>query len=274
MSFDPATSPIVVLGAGAMGRGIAGAFAQSGFPTTVVDVDGGALQAAREAIEKRLEGAHGPVATSTDLEAAVADAVAVVEAVPELLDLKQDVFRRLAEHAPADALLATNTSTMSITRIAERSDGARVVGLHFFNPVHRMALVEVVVGHETSEETRRRALELVQLIGKDPIVVQDVPGFATSRLGIALGNEAMRMVEEGVASAADVDKGMRLGYGHPMGPLELADFVGLDVRLNNSRSMYEQTGLEHFRPPAILERLVAAGKLGRKSGAGFYDYAE
>jgi 3-hydroxybutyryl-CoA dehydrogenase len=272
VSFEPATSPITVLGAGAMGRGIAGAFAQSGFPTTVVDIDEEALQAAREAIEKRLEGEHGPLDTSTDLEGAVANAAAVVEAVPELIDLKQEVFRRLADAAPTDAVLATNTSTMSIGRIAEASDAARVIGMHFFNPVHRMMLVEVVVGRETSDDTLQRALELVELIGKDPIVVQDVPGFATSRLGLTLGNEAMRMVDEGVATAADIDKGMRLGYRHPMGPLELADFVGLDVRLNNARSMYEQTGLEHFKPPAILERLVAEGKLGKKSGAGFYDY--
>jgi 3-hydroxybutyryl-CoA dehydrogenase len=272
--MEPAASPVAVIGAGAMGRGIAGAFAQAGFPTTLVDVDERALAAARESVEKRLEGSHGELRTSTTLEEAAVGAAAVVEAVPELMKLKQDIFRRLADAAPRDALLATNTSTMSVTRIAEQSDGARVVGMHFFNPVHRMPLVEVVVGRETSEDTVRRSLELIALIGKEPIVVQDVPGFATSRLGIALGNEAMRMVEQGVASAADIDKGMRLGYRHPMGPLELADFVGLDVRLNNTRSMYEQTGLEQFKPPAILERLVADGRLGRKSGAGFYDYPD
>lgn len=255
-----------------MGRGIAGAFAQAGFPTTLVDLDEHALATARGAIEKRLDANAASLTTSTDLESAVASATAVIEAVPELLELKQDIFRRLAVAAPPSAVLATNTSTMSITRIAESSDGERVIGLHFFNPVHRMTLVEVVVGERTSEETVQRALDLVAAIEKDAIVVQDVPGFATSRLGIALGNEAMRMFEEGVASAADIDKGMRLGYRHPLGPLELADFVGLDARLNNTRSMYEQTGLDHFKPPAILERLVAAGKLGKKSGAGFYDY--
>lgn len=274
MTFEPARSPITVVGAGAMGRGIAGAFAQSGFATTVVDLDEAALGAAQESIEKRLEGEHGPLDTSTDLEAAIAGAAAVVEAVPEIIELKQGIFRLLAEAAPKDALFATNTSTMSVSRIAEASDAARVIGMHFFNPVHRMALVEVVVGRDTTEDTLQRALELVALIGKNAIVVQDVPGFATSRLGVALGNEAMRMVDEGVASAADIDKGMRLGYRHPMGPLELADFVGLDVRLNNTRSMFEQTGLEQFRPPAILERLVAEGRLGKKRGAGFYDYPD
>jgi 3-hydroxybutyryl-CoA dehydrogenase len=274
MTFEPARSPITVVGAGAMGRGIAGAFAQSGFATTVVDLDEAALGAARESIEKRLEGEHGPLDTSTDLEAAVAGAAAVVEAAPEMIELKQGIFRLLAEAAPKDALFATNTSTMSISRIAEASDAARVIGMHFFNPVHRMALVEVVVGRDTTEDTLERALELIALIGKDAIVVQDIPGFATSRLGVTLGNEAMRMVDEGVASAADIDKGMRLGYRHPMGPLELADFVGLDVRLNNTRSMFEQTGLEQFRPPSILERLVAEGRFGKKSGAGFYDYPD
>jgi 3-hydroxybutyryl-CoA dehydrogenase len=200
----------------------------------------------------------------------------VVEAVPEVLELKLDVLARIAAAAPPEALLATNTSTMSVTRLAEAcGDGApRVVGMHFFNPVHRMALVEVIAGRATSVGAVADALELAAALGKDPIVVRDVPGFVTSRLGLLLGNEAMRMVDEGVASAADIDKAMRLGYRHPMGPLELADLVGLDARLNNVRSMYELSGAEPYRPPAILERLVAEGRLGRKSGAGFYTYDE
>jgi 3-hydroxybutyryl-CoA dehydrogenase len=267
-------SRVCVLGAGTMGRGIAGAALQAGFATTLVDVDAAALARAGEAIA-----AHAPegadLQLSDDLEAAVAGATAVIEAVPELIELKRDVFARLGRAAPAEALLATNTSTMSVSRIAgECGNPARVIGMHFFNPVHRMALVEIVVGEATSESTVADALELAAALGKDPIVVRDVPGFVTSRLGLLLGNEAMRIVEDGVASPADVDKAMRLGYRHPMGPLELADLVGLDARLNNVRSMHGRSGLDQYRPPAILERLVAEGRLGRKSGSGFYDYDE
>jgi 3-hydroxybutyryl-CoA dehydrogenase len=146
--------------------------------------------------------------------------------------------------------------------------------MHFFNPAHRMPLVEIIVGERTSDRTRDEAVSLAVELGKDPVVVRDVPGFVTSRLGLLLGTEAMRMVEQGVASAADVDKAMKLGYGHPMGPLELADLVGLDARLNNLRSLYDRTGDGLYRPPEILESLVAEGRLGRKSGAGFFSYDE
>jgi 3-hydroxybutyryl-CoA dehydrogenase len=275
---------VAVLGAGTMGRGIAGAAVQSGFATTLVDVSEEALEAARETIGRRLgrelDGDRASerlraLELATDVERAVAGATAVIEAVPEVADLKLDIFGRLARAAPPEALVATNTSTMSVSRLAEACGGSpRVIGMHFFNPVHRMPLVEIVVGTATDDATVQDALALAAALGKDPIVVKDVPGFATSRLGLVLGNEAMRMVEEGVASAADIDKGMRLGYRHPMGPLELADLVGLDARLNNVRSMYEQTGLEQYRPPGILERLVAAGHHGRKTRSGFYRYAE
>lgn len=276
---------VTVLGAGTMGRGIAAAALGAGFATTLVDVDASALEAARDAIERRLARDAGAeraaellraLQLEPELEVAVAGAEAVIEAVPEVIDIKLELFSRLGRVAGlGDALLATNTSTMSISRLAEACGGSpRVIGMHFFNPVHRMPLVEVVVGRATSEQTVADALELASALGKDPIVVQDSAGFVTSRLGLLLGNEAMRMVEEGVASAADVDKAMRLGYRHPMGPLELADLVGLDARLNNVRSMYGQSGLEQYRPPAILERLVAAGRLGRKTGSGFYRYDE
>jgi 3-hydroxybutyryl-CoA dehydrogenase len=271
---------VCVIGGGTMGRGIAGVAAASGYEAVLVDVDQAALDRARDAIALRLErdGAAerlGAVTFSLTIEDAVPGADVVVEAVPEILELKQQTFARIAAAASPTALLATNTSTMSVTRIAEGANGSpRVIGMHFFNPVHRMPLVELVAGEQTSDATVDDALALARALGKEPIVVRDVPGFVTSRLGLLLGNEAMRIVEDGIASAEDVDKAMKLGYRHPMGPLELADLVGLDARLNNVRSMYEQSRLEQYRPPAILERLVAEGKLGRKSGSGFYDYGE
>ena len=271
---------VCVIGAGTMGRGIAGVAAASGFAVTLVDVGEAALERARAAIAQRLErdGATDridAIGYAVGIEEAVAGADAVVEAVPEILDLKQATFARIASAVSPDALLATNTSTMSVTRSAEGANGSpRVIGMHFFNPVHRMPLVELVTGEQTSGATVDDALALARALGKEPIVVRDVPGFVTSRLGLLLGNEAMRIVEEGIASAEDVDKAMKLGYRHPMGPLELADLVGLDARLNNVRSMYEQSRLEQYRPPAILERLVAEGRLGRKSGSGFYEYDE
>jgi len=283
-AHEPLTGRITVIGGGTMGRGIVAVALERGFASTVVDVDAPALEAARAAIERRLQrdldGAQSSerlrsLDLQTDLDIAVAGASAVVEAVPELADLKLDVFRRLAAAAPPEALLATNTSTMSVSQLAEACGSSpRVIGMHFFNPVHRMALVEIVVARTTSEATVDDARAFAAALGKDPIVVKDEPGFVTSRLGLLLGNEAMRMVEHGVASPADIDKAMRLGYGHPMGPLELADLVGLDARLNNVRSMYDQSGLDQYRPPAVLERLVGRGRLGRKTGSGFYRYGD
>jgi 3-hydroxybutyryl-CoA dehydrogenase len=267
---------VCVIGGGTMGRGIAGVALAQGFDVMLVDVDEAALERAREGIAAHLDpGRLESLTLSLDIEDAVRGAQTVVEAVPELIELKQDTFARIAAGTAPDTLLATNTSTMSVTRIAEGASGSpRVIGMHFFNPVHRMPLVEIVVGEQTSEQTVTDALAFARALGKEPIVVRDVPGFVTSRLGLLLGNEAMRIVEEGIASAEDVDKAMKLGYRHPMGPLELADLVGLDARLNNVRSMYEQSGLEQYRPPAILERLVVEGRLGRKTGGGFYDYGE
>jgi 3-hydroxybutyryl-CoA dehydrogenase len=272
------SASLVVVGAGTMGRGIAGVALASRLRTTLVDVDESALAAARDAIARRLERDRvgelvSALSLTTELEAAVADAGTVVEAVPEIADLKADILTRAARAAPEAALLVTNTSTLSISELAHAcGDAPRLIGMHFFNPVHRMALVEVIVGEATSQPAVADALALAATLGKDPVVVRDAPGFVTSRLGLLLGNEAMRMVEEGVASAADIDKAMRLGYGHPMGPLELADLVGLDARLNNVRSMHAQSGRELYEPPEILTRLVEGGRLGRKSGSGFYRY--
>jgi 3-hydroxybutyryl-CoA dehydrogenase len=261
-----------------MGRGIATVALEGGYSTILVDVDQPAVDQARAAVSALLERRGNEarldaLTFTTDLPSAVSQADVIIEAVPEIIDLKRHLLAQIGDAAPERALVATNTSTIRVGRLAEgypRPD--RLLGLHFFNPVHRMKLLEVVRGEQTSEEAVEAALRAANRLGKEPIVVADSPGFATSRLGVLLGTEAMRMLEQGVASAEDIDKAMRLGYGHPMGPLELADLVGLDARLNNVRSLHEQLGLEQYRPPAILEQLVAAGKLGRKSGSGFYEY--
>lgn len=277
---------VAVIGGGTMGQGIATAALSAGLPTTVVDVEESMLERVRATVARRIGRAAAagrvgkPAADvlaaltlSTDLETAVADAAAVIEAVPEIMTLKLDIFRRLAAAARDSALLASNTSTMSISTLAEVAERpGRVVGMHFFNPAHRMPLVEVIRTDHTDPSALQDALTLAGAMGKDPIVVRDVPGFVTSRLGLLLGTEAMRMVEEGVAPAADIDKAMRLGYGHPMGPLELADLVGLDVRLNNLRSMHDRSEASQYQAPKILVRLVAQGRLGKKTGSGFYQY--
>jgi 3-hydroxybutyryl-CoA dehydrogenase len=207
---------------------------------------------------------------TTSLADAVADADLVIEAVPEEMDLKRETMREVEGFADADAVLATNTSSLSVTEILSALDRpGRGVGLHFFNPVHIMALVEVVAAEQTTAATLDFAHEFVEDVGKTAVEVRDSPGFASSRLGVALGCEAMRMVQEGVASAEDVDAAMELGYNHPMGPIELGDVVGLDVRLDILEYLREELG-ERFRPPQILKRKVRAGKLGRKTGEGFY----
>ena len=199
----------------------------------------------------------------------------MVEAVLEDLDVKRDVMSQASDWAMPSALLATNTSSISIADIAaDLPRPERLIGMHFFNPVHLMKLVEIVTHDATDDAARADALAVVQAMGKEPIVVRDSPGFASSRLGIALGLEAMRMLEEGVASAADIDRAMELGYNHPMGPLKLTDLVGLDVRLRIADYLHQALGAERFAPPAILRRLVAEGKLGKKSGHGFYDWSQ
>lgn len=276
---------VAVLGAGTMGHGIAQVCAQSGLQVRLGDVSEAALEAAlgkvRGSVEKLAakgkitdapEAVLARLETTTSLGRAVEDADLVVEAVPEKMELKLSLFREASAKAPPTAIFATNTSSLSVTEIAaDTGRPDRVVGLHFFNPVPLMELLEIVRGLSTSDETIETSLAFARTLGKDPVVVRDWPGFATSRLGIILGCEAIRMVEQGVASPADIDKAMKLGYRHPMGPLELTDLVGLDVRLHIMEHLHAELG-EQFRPPALLRQMVRAGKLGRKSGEGFYRY--
>ena len=219
------------------------------------------------------EAARRRLAAADTLKDAAAGAWLVIEAVPERMEIKERLFADLYGFAPVDAVLATNTSSLSVSRIAAATGAPdRVIGLHFFNPVHIMKLLEVVRGGDTSDETLEAALAYARRIGKEPIVVTDTPGFASSRLGVVLGLEAMRMVEQGVASPQDIDRAMELGYNHPMGPLKLTDVVGLDVRLGIAEYLHRELGGEQYRPPQILRRMVDEGKLGKKSGRGFYDW--
>ncbi len=276
---------VLVVGAGTMGHGIAQVSAMAGAETLLVDRTEALVREGLDRIRANLEGGveRGKVTAEqrdatldrlraeTDVERAAAGIDLAVEAVPERMELKREVLRSLERGAPGEALLASNTSSLSVTRIQDGLDRPeRVVGLHFFNPVHIMKLVEVVRGEGTAEDAIDRAVAWSRWLGKEPIVVKDSPGFASSRLGVALGLEAMRMVEEGVASPADIDTAMTLGYRHPMGPLRLTDLVGLDVRLHIAEYLHEQLGSDAFRPPRILREKVDAGELGQKSGLGFF----
>lgn len=273
---------VVVIGAGTMGTGIGYVAAGAGYQVEIVEVDPSRAEAAQrtlhglwdKAVERgrmsteEADAARTRVCFRTDIAQIAEGPDVVVEAVPERVDLKRRVLAAAEDRRPG--LLASNTSSISIGTLAEPlATPERFVGLHFFNPVWSMALLEIVVGAATSAATVAAARTLATRLGKDPIVVNDMPGFATSRLGVALGLEAIRMVEDGVASAEDIDKAMKLGYRHPMGPLELSDLVGLDVRLDIARTLAAAYG-ERFAPPRLLEEMVAAGKLGKKSGEGFY----
>ena len=279
-------STIAVIGAGTMGNGIAQVCAAAGHATRLFDVRPALVDAGLAKISANLDAgvAKGKVTAEqraatlallagvSELGPAVAGADLVIEAVPEKLELKQTLLREVAALAGPAAILATNTSSLSVSDIAAAVPGPeRVIGTHFFNPVHLMRLLEVVVGRATAPATVAAIQAFGARIGKDCIVVKDSPGFATSRLGLVIGLEAIRMVEEGVASAEDIDKAMCLGYGFPMGPLKLTDLVGLDVRLSIAEylSAHLREGA-HFRPPALLQQMVADGKLGKKSGEGFY----
>ncbi len=279
---------VTVLGAGTMGRGIAQVCASSGLVTRLFDVDGAQRDRAMASIRtdlakavdkgkstpERRDAALDNLSLHASLERAIPGADMVVEAVPERIDLKRELLSRCAALASDDVVLATNTSSLSIDAIAQGVPRPeRVIGTHFFNPVPLMKLLEVVVGSRTDELVVTQVLAFGAALGKECIRVKDSPGFATSRLGLVIGLEAIRMVEEGVGSVEDIDKAMVLGYGFPMGPLRLTDLVGLDVRL--AIAEYLSTRLphgEHFRPPKLLRELVATGKLGKKTGRGFYDW--
>ena len=280
-----AVESIAVLGAGTMGHGIAQVAAAAGFRVVLRDVSMDAVARGVAAIERNLDKGirRGKVTEeerdltlqrirgATRLDEA-ADADLFIEAAPEVMELKQSILREVeAATRRPDFIFATNTSSLSITRIAEAAARPEsVVGMHFFNPVHIMRLLEIVVGERTSGAAVEAARGVGRRMRKEPITVRDVPGFASSRLGVALGLEAMRMVEQGVATPADIDKAMELGYNHPVGPLRLTDMVGLDVRLHIAEYLHGALQSDNFRPPEILRRMVAEGKLGQKTGEGFY----
>ncbi|WP_059170602.1 3-hydroxyacyl-CoA dehydrogenase [Bacillus sp. FJAT-27445] len=279
---------IVVIGSGVMGRGIAYVSAAGGFKVTLIDIRQEQLDTARAEILSIFEGAKsrgkltetemregiGKLSYSTELEEAAKSADLIIEAVPEVLAIKKDIFERIDRYAPAGCYFATNTSTMSPTEIGsftKRPD--KVIAMHFFNPVHKMKLVEIVRGLETSDDTAEQIRQSAERMGKETVVVNEFPGFVTSRISALVGNEAFYMLQEGVGTPEEIDKAIRLGLNYPMGPFELGDLVGLDTRLNNLKYLHEKLG-EKYRPAPLLEQYVKAGRLGRKSGRGVYDYTK
>lgn len=277
---------VTVIGSGTMGRGIAYLSAVAGYDTVLNDLSDDLLEAALESIASTLkrgvekgritEQAAGEaiqrLQVISEVESAVRGADLIIEAIPEELQLKMDLFSQADLYCGPETILASNTSSISITALAkaiERRD--RFVGLHFFNPPHAMKLVEIVMGERTSGETLRDVKDVIDRMGKEAIVIVDSPGFASSRLGVAIGLEAIRMLQDGVASAADIDRAMELGYNHPMGPLRLTDLVGLDVRLSIAEYLAETLG-PRFEPPELLRRMVSEGTLGRKTGRGFFEW--
>ncbi|MDQ0155016.1 3-hydroxyacyl-CoA dehydrogenase NAD-binding domain-containing protein [Robertmurraya andreesenii] len=277
---------IAVIGGGIMGRGIAYSAAVAGFKVHLQDLFPEAIDIAKSSIQKEMkksadrgflnpgedEASFNRITFTTSLEEAAAETDLVIEAVLEKMEIKVDVFQKLDKICPYHTVLATNTSTMSPTEIgAQTGRPEKCIAMHFFNPVHKMKLVEIVRGLDTSDETYAIAKRAAEKMKKEVVEVNEFPGFVTSRMNCLIGNEAMNMLMEGVASAEDIDKAMKLGLNHPMGPLELADLVGLDTRLRNMEYLYETLG-EKYRPCPLLIKYVKAGRLGRKSGAGFYKY--
>ena len=277
---------VAVIGSGLMGRGIAHVAALGGFQTTMVDVSESILQTALHSIRSEMEKgvSLGKLAAEqkeqalarlhieTDMDQAARDADLVIEAIPEDMKLKADTFMRLDRTAPSGAILASNTSSLSITEMAAATKRPRqFLGMHFFNPVHKMKLLEIVVGLETSPETIQVAEEVGRRMGKDTVVIKESPGFITSRINAMIGNEAFYMLQEGVASAEDIDKAVKLGLNHPMGPFEMGDLVGLDTRLHTLEYLQKTLG-DKFRPAPLMVQYVRAGRLGRKVGRGVYEY--
>jgi 3-hydroxybutyryl-CoA dehydrogenase len=277
---------IAVIGAGSMGRGIAHAAVGAGYRTVLEDVQSSQLEQAvawirgtfDEGVERgkltrgQAEEAMTRLSTAHSVDLASREAGLIIEAVPEELEVKIDVFCILEKFARPDAILASNTSSLSITEIAAMTTrSARCVGMHFFNPVPKMKLLEIVRALETSEETIAACSEVGRRMGKEVVVVRESPGFITSRINAMIGNEAFYMLQEGIASARDIDTALKLGLNHPMGPFELVDLVGLDVRLSILEYLHKTLG-DKFRPCPLLGQYVKAGRLGRKSGRGVYDY--
>ncbi len=278
---------IVVVGAGTMGNGIAHVFAMTGYETTLVDISEEALERALKTIDKNLDrmlkkekitpedkaATLQRIHTSTSLQEAAAQADFAVEAATERLDLKLKIFEDLDQHAPQGVILASNTSSISITKIASATRRPeRVIGMHFMNPVPVMKLVEVIRAYSTTDEVTETVMELAKKLGKTPVEVNDYPGFVANRILMPMINEAIYTLHEGVAGAEEIDTVMKLGMAHPMGPLQLADFIGLDVCLSILRVMHEGFGNPKYAPCPLLVNMVTAGKLGRKSGEGFYSY--
>ena len=280
---------VSIIGTGLMGRGIAQVAAQSGYKVVMRDISQELLDAGLDAVKKGIQKstekeiiteaqakeALANITLTTDIEEAAKEADIIIEAIPEKIELKKELHGQLDKLCKKETILGSNTSTISITDLASATNRPeKFIGMHFFNPVPLLKLLEIVRGLETSDETTEITQKFAEKIGKDPIIVNDSPGFATSRIGIALYLEAHRMLDEGVASVADIDKGMRLGYAWRMGPFETCDLVGLDARLNNINALFEMTRDPLWKPPQLLRKLVMAGYLGKKGGSkgGYYKY--
>ncbi|QDQ00658.1 3-hydroxyacyl-CoA dehydrogenase [Lysinibacillus fusiformis] len=279
---------VIVIGSGVMGRGIAYVSAVGGFETAIIDINEQALENAQREITSIFEKSvlRGKLTTQqaqeatlrlayvTDLATVAKNADLIIEAVPEKQDIKRAVFEQMEQFASPHCLFATNTSTMSPTEIASYAKRPeQTIAMHFFNPVHKMELVEIIRGLETSDETAQIIREIAEQMGKQTVVINEFPGFVTSRISALVGNEAFYMLQEGLGTPEDIDKAIKLGLNYPMGPFELVDLVGLDARLNNLRYLHEKLG-EKYRPAPLLEQYVQAGRLGRKSGKGVYVYTE
>ena len=278
---------IAVIGAGTMGNGIAHVFAQNGYAVNLIDISEDALKRAIATIEKNMDRmiarekiteqdkaeALGRLQTLTDMKAGLSDADLVVEAATENVDLKIKLFKQMDEFAPENCILATNTSSISITKMAAATGRPdKVIGMHFMNPVPVMKLVEVIRGYATSDEVTAKIMDLSKKLGKTPTEVNDYPGFVANRILMPMINEAIHTLHESVAGVEEIDTVMKLGMAHPMGPLQLADFIGLDVCLSILRVLHDGFGLDKYAPSPLLVNMVMAGKLGAKSGEGFYKY--